>query len=357
MTEAPKAAPKVAAKESESSDSDSDSSDEEEQKKEEKPKAAAQKAKAESDSSDSSDSDSDSDSADSESEEETPKEENKKRKADAVAPPVQKKVKKEESGEGENSKNLFVGSLSWNIDDDWLRSEFEKFGELSRCTVLTDRATGRSKGFGYVEFTTAEAAKAALEAMQGKELDGRPLNVDYSSPRPERAPNNDRAAKFGDQRSSESDTVFVANLSFEVDEDTVRNEFESFGEIIGLRLPTDPDSGQRKGFGYIQFASVDQAKAAVEAMSGAYVNGRAIRTDFSTPRDQSNGGGRGGRGGARGGARGGRGGFNDRGGRGGGRGGRGGPRGGRGGGARGGRGGSTNRGGFGDFQGKKVSFD
>jgi nucleolin len=116
------------------------------------------------------------------------------------------------------------------------------------------------------------------------------------------------------------------------------------------------ESGQRKGFGYIQYASVEQAKAAVEAMSGAYVSGRAIRTDFSTPRDQSNGGGRGGRGGARGG-RGGRGGFNDRGGRGG----RGGfnDRGGRGGrgGARGGRGGSTNRGGFGDFQGKKVSFD
>jgi nucleolin len=76
--------------------------------------------------------------------------------------------------------------------------------------------------------------------MQGQELDGRTLNVDYSSPRPDRPANNDRASKFGDQRSAESDTVFVANLSFEVDEDTVRNEFESFGEIIGLRLPTDP---------------------------------------------------------------------------------------------------------------------
>ena len=78
-----------------------------------------------------------------------------------------------------------------------------------------------------------------MDAMQGKELDGRVLNVDFSTPRPERPAGNDRASKFGDQRSPPSDTVFVANLSFEVDEDIVRNEFEKFGDIIGLRLPTD----------------------------------------------------------------------------------------------------------------------
>jgi nucleolin len=94
--------------------------------------------------------------------------------------------------------------------------------------------------FGYVEYSTAAAAKSAIEAMQGKEIDGRPCNVDYSTPRPERSDQPSRAAKFGDQRSAESDTVFVANLSFDVDEDVVRNEFESFGTIIGLRLPTDP---------------------------------------------------------------------------------------------------------------------
>ena len=79
-----------------------------------------------------------------------------------------------------------------------------------------------------------------MEAKQGQEIDGRACNIDFSTPRPERTDSGDRANKFGDQRSAESDTVFVANLSFDVDEDVVRNEFESFGEIIGLRLPTDP---------------------------------------------------------------------------------------------------------------------
>jgi nucleolin len=113
------------------------------------------------------------------------------------------------------------------------------------------------------------------------------------------------------------------------------------------------ETGNPKGFGYVTFQSIDDAKTAFDAMVGAEIAGRPVRLDYATPRpDRSEGGGRGG-------GRGGRGGFNDRGrgGRGGGRGGRGGfgDRGGRGG-ARGGRGGSTNRGGFGDFQGKKQTF-
>lgn len=94
--------------------------------------------------------------------------------------------------------------------------------------------------FGYVEYENASSAKAALEAKNGTELDGRNLNIDYSTPRPEAAPRQDRAKTYGDQKSPESDTVFVANLSFDADEATLQAEFESFGNIIGLRLPTDP---------------------------------------------------------------------------------------------------------------------
>ncbi|PWW76913.1 hypothetical protein C7212DRAFT_190055, partial [Tuber magnatum] len=239
--------------------------------------------------------------------------------------------------------NLFVGALSWNVDEDWLRSEFEQFGEIAAVRVVYDRESGRSKGFGYVEYTTHGAAKKALKEMKGKDLDGRTINVDFSTPRPEN-PRQDRSKSYGDKQSPESDTVFVANLSFEADEQIVQTEFEGFGNIVGLRIPTDAASGQPKGFCYIQYDSVDSARKAVEEMNGALVSGRAIRTDFSTPRDPSTSGGGRGRG------RGGRGGFSDRGG------GRGGSGGGRG---RGGRGGfqSQNRGGFGDFQGKKQKFE
>lgn len=120
-------------------------------------------------------------------------------------------------------------------------------------------------------------------------------------------------------------------------------------------------TGAPKGFGYVEFSTVEEAKEALKNMNGASVAGRNIRCDFSTPRQNTGDSPRGGRGG-----RGGRGFFSDRGGGGGGRGGfrggRGGfgdrgDRGGRGGRGRGGgRGASTNRGGFGDFKGEKKTF-
>jgi len=142
--------------------------------------------------------------------------------------------------------------------------------------------------------------------------------------------------------------LFVGNLSFEANEDIVGEAFGEHGAVTNVRLPTDIDSGNPKGFGYVTFASVVDAKKAYENMMGAEIAGRPVRLDYATPRPDRSGGGGGGRGG--------RGGFGDRGGRGGGRGGRGGF-GDRGrGGSRGGRGGSTNRGGFGDFKGQKKTF-
>ncbi|KAG9945497.1 RNA-binding domain-containing protein, partial [Aureobasidium melanogenum] len=366
---------KPAAK-AESSDSDSDSSDSESE--DEKP--AAKKAdSSDSDSSDSSDSesedekpaakdssdsDSDSDSSDSDSEEEVKKAEepSKKRKAEEAPDASSKKVKVTAEGQfGEPSKVLFVGGLSWNVDEDWLSKEFEEFSPVS-VRVITHADSGRSKGFSYVEFADVDAATQALNAKHGTDLDGRTLKCDFSTPRDNSNRSYDksqvgaRANAFGDkQQSTPSTTLFVGNVSFNTTTDSLTGYFSEYGSINSIRLPTDRETGAPKGFGYVEFGSVEEAKAALEGLNGADVDGRNIRLDFAAPRDNNGGGG--GFGG-RGGGRGGRGGFNDRGGRGGGRGGRGGfgDRGGRGG-RGGGRGGSTNRGGFGDFQGNRVSFD
>lgn len=340
---------KAATKAESDSDSDSDSSSESE---EEKP--AAKKA----DSSDDSDADSDADSDSDGDEEEAP---SKKRKAEEVAEPAVKKNKTEETpAGGEGIKNLFVGNLSWNIDEDWLRREFESFGDIVGCRVITDRETGRAKGFGYVEFADAASAAKAQGEMHQYELDGRALNVDFSTPRakPDANAAGGRANKYGDKRSAPSNTLFLGNLSFDCTNDSVQEIFAEYGNITRVSLPTDRETGAIKGFGYVDFSSQEEATAALEALNGQDVEGRAIRIDYAAAREDNGGGGRGGGfGGGRGGGRGGRGGFGDRGGRGGGRGFGGGRGGGRGG-ARGGRGGgSFNRGGFGDFKGSKVSFD
>lgn len=73
----------------------------------------------------------------------------KKRKADTSVIPAAKKSKTTANGEDSGPKNLFVGQLSWNVDEDWLTREFERFGELSSVKVISDKNTGRSKGFAH----------------------------------------------------------------------------------------------------------------------------------------------------------------------------------------------------------------
>lgn len=88
---------------------------------------------------------------------------------------------------------LFIGSLAWGTNDDSLKAFFEQAGTVVSASVIMDRETGRSKGFGFVEMSSDEEAKAAVDQLNGKELDGRPIVVNEARPREERPrPNNNR---------------------------------------------------------------------------------------------------------------------------------------------------------------------
>ncbi|MDB5161373.1 MAG: RNA-binding protein [Candidatus Saccharibacteria bacterium] len=82
---------------------------------------------------------------------------------------------------------LFVGSLSWNVTDDQLKDFFAAAGTVVSANVIKDRDSGRSKGFGFVEMSSDEEAKAAVDQLNGKELDGRAINVSEARPREERS--------------------------------------------------------------------------------------------------------------------------------------------------------------------------
>jgi RNA recognition motif-containing protein len=81
------------------------------------------------------------------------------------------------------SKKLFVGGLSWDTDDASLREAFEEFGEVTDAKVITDRETGRSRGFGFVTFADGAAADEAVEKMDGQTLDGRSVRVNEAHER------------------------------------------------------------------------------------------------------------------------------------------------------------------------------
>ena len=81
------------------------------------------------------------------------------------------------------SKKLFVGSLSWNTTSDELRNAFATCGEVVDAKVVTDRDTGRSRGFGFVTYQSEQGATHAIETMNGSTLDGRSIRVDRANDR------------------------------------------------------------------------------------------------------------------------------------------------------------------------------
>ncbi|CAI9778866.1 unnamed protein product [Fraxinus pennsylvanica] len=85
------------------------------------------------------------------------------------------------------STKLFIGGLSYGTDDQSLRDAFSSFGDVVEARVITDRDTGRSRGFGFVNYSTEECANSALSAMDGQELNGRNIRVSYAN---ERQPRN-----------------------------------------------------------------------------------------------------------------------------------------------------------------------
>jgi RNA recognition motif-containing protein len=81
---------------------------------------------------------------------------------------------------------IYAGNLSYSVSDEDLRAAFAQFGTVDSADVIMDRASGRSKGFGFVEMSELTEAKAAIDGLNGKDLDGRNLNVNEAKPKTDR---------------------------------------------------------------------------------------------------------------------------------------------------------------------------
>lgn len=90
------------------------------------------------------------------------------------------------------AKKLYIGGLPWKTTEDDLRAYFAAAGEVSSATVITDKMTGRSKGFGFVEYANDDDADKAISMFHDKELDGRRLTVNVARPKEDRPPRQGR---------------------------------------------------------------------------------------------------------------------------------------------------------------------
>jgi cold-inducible RNA-binding protein len=101
--------------------------------------------------------------------------------------------------------NIYVGNLSYKASEEELRQEFGAYGEVSLVAIIKDAVTGQSRGFGFVEMPNAPEGQAAITAMNGKDLNGRPLKVNEARPREERPRREGGFGGGGQRRDSGQD--------------------------------------------------------------------------------------------------------------------------------------------------------
>ncbi|EFJ31590.1 hypothetical protein SELMODRAFT_164019 [Selaginella moellendorffii] len=165
------------------------------------------------------------------------------------------------------NRKLVVLGIPWDVDTEGLRSYMTKFGGLDDVIVMKDRSTGRSRGFGYVTFTSSEDAEKALLAQHS--LSGRILEVKVATPKEE-------------MLKPKVTRVFVARIPPSVNDDTFRNYFEKYGRITDAYMPKDQGSKAHRGIGFVTYEDPDS----VEKLMGKTheLAGSTIAVDRATPK-------------------------------------------------------------------------
>ncbi|XP_067010775.1 RNA-binding protein squid isoform X5 [Anabrus simplex] len=187
----------------------------------------------------------------------------------------------------DDDRKLFVGGLSWETTDKELREHFHAYGEIESINVKTDPNTGRSRGFAFIVFSSAESIDKVLSAgdhvINSKKVD------------PKKA-----KARHG--------KIFVGGLVPELSDDDIKNFFAQYGTIVEVEMPFDKTKNQRKGFCFITFESEQVVQELLKSPKQS-INGKEVDVKKATPKPDGMGGMRGGRGGrgGRGRGRGGRG--------------------------------------------------
>ncbi|TYG89192.1 hypothetical protein ES288_A12G080100v1 [Gossypium darwinii] len=167
-------------------------------------------------------------------------------------------------------RKLVVLGIPWEVDTEGLREYMSNYGDLEDCIVMKERSTGRSRGFGYVTFASANDAKCVLsgEHILGERL----LEVKIATPKEEMKSPVKKVTR-----------IFVARIPLSVDESTFQRHFEEYGEITDLYMPKDQVSKAHRGFGFITFASagsVENLMADTHELGGA-----TVVVDRATPKE------------------------------------------------------------------------
>jgi len=186
-----------------------------------------------------------------------------------------------------DGRTVFVGNLSWNLSTDALRDHFTSCGEVIFATIFTDRETGKPRGSGKVQFASSQEAQRAIQKLHESELVGRQISVRLmGEARPQRETVNAPPGPRGGDSADANCMVFVGGLSWDTDNDRLREYFEQAGEIQMVQVFTDRETGKSKGAGKVQFTTAEIAQQACENFNGTELDGRTLTVKIMEIRER-----------------------------------------------------------------------
>jgi nucleolin len=179
----------------------------------------------------------------------------------------------------------FFDPLFAATDEQRLREEFGQFGTVTDVFLPMERGTQRPRGFGFVTFSTREAAEKAISKLDQAQLDGRTIRVNESRPKGSSAPSG--GGRGGFNAAGNSDVkLYVGNLAFDATEDAVRQTFEQYGKVVDCFMPTDRDTSKPRGFAFVTMPAAD-AEQACNKLNGYEMDGRPLRVNEAQPKGPS----------------------------------------------------------------------
>lgn len=184
----------------------------------------------------------------------------------------------------QQGSKLYIGNLPWSCDSTQLAEICQDIGEVELAEVIYDRDSGRSKGFAFVTMASGKDAQAVIDALDGTDLGGRVLKVNYPQSQADK-PRFERGERREDRRPSrrfeDPNKLFVGNLTWACDEVALETLFADFGKVVEAKIVTDRETGRSRGFGFVTLADASEVNNAIQNLDGAEYDGRQLRVNLA----------------------------------------------------------------------------
>jgi len=185
----------------------------------------------------------------------------------------------ETSNEPESTRKLFLGGLDYSTTEDGLRAHFDKYGKLVDVVVMRFPDTKRSRGFGFITYSKSAEADAAFE--------DKPHTIDTATIETKRATPREEMNKGGTGANSETHRkLFIGGLNYSTTDETLKDFFSKFGELVDCVVMKFRDTKRSRGFGFVTYATIEMVDEC-QSNRPHTIDGTKVETKRATPRDDA----------------------------------------------------------------------